>query len=67
MVQEHIAAFIDTTIGKQCIQILHLYSLHWVCVANLLLDKKNNKLHCIYDSSAFARIQQDFVEIAFKL
>ena len=62
----------DTLIGKNqsfgvvkrsnpSLQILHVGSLHWVCVANMLCDRSRNNYCQLFDSLAATNISFDIV------
>ena len=65
--------FVDSSIGKcngfeiirpnkPYIQIFHVGSLHWICVANTLPNKMTNQNHFIYDSLCGKKLNRDTIE-----
>ena len=43
-------------------QIIHAGSLHWVCLANTKIGKRDNQSHYLYDSLSGSKIMMDIIK-----
>ena len=49
-------------VDKSYIQLLHVGSMHWVCISNMETNKYDNGTHYVYDSLCKPKIMLDIVK-----